>query len=331
MVSKIEIDSETRCHDCDTNYLDNSALKVHLELEHGQSLNVHEEEKPFRCEKCKTSYKLKGSFTRHNNLVHEGKDTKEKAIKQKKDMKEEQKKIVHEGKDTKEKALKQKLKKDMKEEQKKIIKEAKEPIVKLEHGQSLKEENTKEKAIKQEQKNDMIEEKKEIVKQKKKKVLKLEQKKKNYRQNNGKPHKCSKCNFRSAYEKDLQRHIDAVHEGKRPYKCDICQADYKRKDELEKHKTIVHEGKKPFQCDICSAEFSGRHSLKNHVRKSHEDSIKPKQINDTDKVEKKKTKTKIIDKEKIKLACEDCGETLNIGESRECETKWKLFLSQCLP
>ena len=62
MVSKIEIDSETRCHDCDTNYLDNSALKVHLAIEHGQSLNVHEEEKPFRCEKCKTSYKLKGQL-----------------------------------------------------------------------------------------------------------------------------------------------------------------------------------------------------------------------------------------------------------------------------
>ena len=101
MVSKIEIDSETRCHDCDTNYLDNSALKVHLALEHGQSSNVHEEEKPFRCEKCKTSYK-QGSFTRHNNLVHEGKNIKEKAIiqKQKKNMKVEQKKLVHEGKDT---------------------------------------------------------------------------------------------------------------------------------------------------------------------------------------------------------------------------------------
>ena len=105
MVSKIEIDSETRCHDCDTNYLDNSALKVHLALEHGPNLNVHEEEKPFRCEKCKTSYKLKGSFTRHNNLVHEGKDIKEKAIiqKQKNNMKVEQKKLVHEGKDTKKK------------------------------------------------------------------------------------------------------------------------------------------------------------------------------------------------------------------------------------
>ena len=88
----------------------------------------------------------------------------------------------------------------------------------------------------------------------------------------------------------------------------------------------MHEGKKPFQCDICSAEFSGRHTLRNHIRKSHEDSIKPNQINDTNKVEKKKTKTK---KEKRKLACEDCGETLNIGESRECEIKWKKFLSQC--
>ena len=105
MPSDNEIGSETRCHDCDTNYLDNSALKVHLALEHGQSSNVHEEEKPFRCEKCKTSYKLKGSFTRHNNLVHEGKDIKEKAIiqKQKNNMKVEQKKLVHEGKDTKKK------------------------------------------------------------------------------------------------------------------------------------------------------------------------------------------------------------------------------------
>ena len=92
----------------------------------------------------------------------------------------------------------------------------------------------------------------------------------------------------------------------------------------------MHERKKPFQCEICSAEFSGRHTLKNHMRITHENS-KPNQINDTNKVEKNKTKTKKIEKEKIKLACEDCGETLNIGESRECETKWKLFLSQCLP
>ena len=100
MPSSISI--ATKCHDCDTNYLDNSALKVHLALEHGQSSNVHEEEKPFRCEKCKTSYKLKGSLTRHNNLVHEGKDIKEKAIiqKQKNNMKVEQKNLVHEGKYT---------------------------------------------------------------------------------------------------------------------------------------------------------------------------------------------------------------------------------------
>ena len=37
MPSHIEIESETRCHDCDTNYVDNSALKEHLRLEHGQS------------------------------------------------------------------------------------------------------------------------------------------------------------------------------------------------------------------------------------------------------------------------------------------------------
>ena len=78
---------------------------------------------------------------------------------------------------------------------------------------------------------------------------------------------------------------------------------------MEEQKKIVHEGKDTKEKAL----------------------TKPKKVDDTNKVEKKKTKYKKIEKEKMKLACEDCGETLNIGESRECETKWKLFLSQCLP
>ena len=96
MASNIE--SETRCHVCNRNYLDNSALKIHLQLEHGQSFDeenrneianqqehnfcgcsrseckkVHEKEKLFHCEECDKYFTLKASLTRHNNEVHEEK------------------------------------------------------------------------------------------------------------------------------------------------------------------------------------------------------------------------------------------------------------------
>ena len=64
----------------------------------------------------------------------------------------------------------------------------------------------------------------------------------------------------------------------------------------------------------------------NHLKHIHE-ALMPR-INYTLQVKKKLA---MLIKKRKKIACEDCGETLNIGESRECETKWKLFLSQCLP
>ena len=116
---------------------------------------------------------------------------------------------------------------------------------------------------------------------KKKRVMKP--KKKNYRQTNVKTHKCPKCDLRFAYQKDLQRHINTVHDGKKPYKCDLCNSDYKRKDDLEKHKMIVHEVKNPFQCHICSADFVHKKTLKNHIKNIHE-GIMPSILNSPIKV-----------------------------------------------
>ena len=136
-------------------------------------------------------------------------------------------------------------------------------------------------AITEEQKQIVKEEKKTIMKPEKKRVMKY--KKKNYRQTNVKSNKCPKCDVRFAYQKDVQRHVDAVHEGKKPYKCDFCNSDYKRKDQLEKHKMIVHGGENPFQCHICSAIFELKKTLKNHIQNVHEGII-PNILNAPSKV-----------------------------------------------
>ena len=290
MPSSISI--ATKCHDCDTNYLDNSALKVHLALEHGPNLNVHEEEKPFRCEKCKTSYKLKGSLTRHNNLVHEGKDTKEKAIKQKlqkkdmkeeqkkivheakdtkekaikqkqkKDMKEEQKKIVHEGKDTKEKAIRQKQKKDVKEEQKKIIKEAKEPIVIFEHGQNFDEENRNEIANQQEQKQKFRCEKCQFN------FLSLKSLR-NHFNNIHIPQKCKKCDKHFPKE-DLQRHIETVHEEKTK-----CKKEKKRELQQENDNDMkqTKKIKGSHSCPVCKEFFESQSIKIKHIASMHPEKL----------------------------------------------------------
>ena len=71
---------ETRCDDCDTNFVDNSALKIHLENYHGQSFEeenrneVANQQELFHCEECNKYFTLKALLTRHNNKVHEEKN-----------------------------------------------------------------------------------------------------------------------------------------------------------------------------------------------------------------------------------------------------------------
>ena len=68
----------------------------------------------------------------------------------------------------------------------------------------------------------------------------------------------------------MDRHISAVHEGKKQFQCDICNAQFGEKAKLKIHVATVHEGKKPFQCEICNAEFTSKHGIKGHITRIHE-------------------------------------------------------------
>ena len=41
------------------------------------------------------------------------------------------------------------------------------------------------------------------------------------------------------------------HEEKDKFGCEICGKNYTNERNLSKHIGAIHEGKKPFKCDIC--------------------------------------------------------------------------------
>ena len=70
--------------------------------------------------------------------------------------------------------------------------------------------------------------------------------------------------------KDLNRHIAAVHEGKKPFKCKICNFEFSLKGNLNKHISSVHEKQRPFKCEICDSTFKHKQSLDRHFITFHE-------------------------------------------------------------
>merc|ERR1712088_211135 len=60
---------------------------------------------------------------------------------------------------------------------------------------------------------------------------------------NTKPHKCSLCDFSSAYRNILREHIRATHE-QRKFSCPMCNHRSSYKNNLEKHIKNVHSSAK---------------------------------------------------------------------------------------
>ena len=62
---------------------------------------------------------------------------------------------------------------------------------------------------------------------------------------------CELCEYASAAKQDLNKHIQAVHEGKKNFKCDICDTRFSRKDSMNRHISLVHENNKPHKWKLC--------------------------------------------------------------------------------
>ena len=70
--------------------------------------------------------------------------------------------------------------------------------------------------------------------------------------------KCDICSSLFKTKRQLKKHIESVHEGKKPFKCNICDVSFSQKHNLETHVVSVHEGKKPFKCDKCDSSFTAK-------------------------------------------------------------------------
>ena len=87
-----------------------------------------------------------------------------------------------------------------------------------------------------------------------------------------KPYQCQICDSKFRYPSLLNRHIRAVHEGKRPFHCNICSSAFFEKTKLKEHIEAVHEGTipKPYQCQMCDSKFRYPSLLNRHMAQIHD-------------------------------------------------------------
>ena len=71
-----------------------------------------------------------------------------------------------------------------------------------------------------------------------------------------------------SFKKSVDRHIEAVHGGKKPFKCQICDQCFPQSNGLSSHVKRVHEEKK-IECGICGAMISKVY-FKVHMYSIHE-------------------------------------------------------------
>ena len=78
---------------------------------------------------------------------------------------------------------------------------------------------------------------------------------------------CSRCGERRCYEKEVQLHIDTVHEKIKPYQCENCNKTYGRLIDLQRHEIACKEGK--VSCQWCGIEFANGKNWEEHCQGVH--------------------------------------------------------------
>ena len=94
------------------------------------------------------------------------------------------------------------------------------------------------------------------------------------------PETCNRCEkvfsaFRNN-KRNLKRHQEMVHEGKRDFQCDQCSKQFAYKGQYQNHILSVHEGVKPEPkikdkiCPYCLKLFSSNYKMTLHINRLHE-------------------------------------------------------------
>ena len=81
-------------------------------------------------------------------------------------------------------------------------------------------------------------------------------------------------------EQNLKKHTHTIHDKKgmpetqsssvEKFKCEICQHNLSSKRNLNVHIENIHEGLKRFKCDKCSQKFTEKKALTLHIKGVHE-------------------------------------------------------------
>ena len=91
--------------------------------------------------------------------------------------------------------------------------------------------------------------------------------KKDTKSDSSKPYQCKKCGKRFDRKQILVIH-ERVHSGNRPFHCDICGKSFPIAGNLARHK-ITHTGEKPWICYICGKGCTQKSNMEAHIRLVH--------------------------------------------------------------